>query len=66
VVDTVWGALAEIRAGGVTILLVEQRAQITVEFADRTYVLGNGRIKMELTPRDAGNTDRMVEAYFGS
>jgi branched-chain amino acid transport system ATP-binding protein len=66
VVDTVWGALAEIRAGGVTILLVEQRAQITVEFADRTYVLGNGRIKMELTQRDAGNTDRMVEAYFGS
>jgi branched-chain amino acid transport system ATP-binding protein len=66
VVDTVWGALSEIRAGGVTILLVEQRAQITVEFADRTYVLGNGRIKMELTPRDAGNTDRMVEAYFGS
>jgi branched-chain amino acid transport system ATP-binding protein len=66
VVDTVWGALAQIRAGGVTILLVEQRAQITVEFADRTYVLGNGRIKMELTPRDAGDTDRMVEAYFGS
>jgi branched-chain amino acid transport system ATP-binding protein len=66
VVDTVWGALAQIRDGGVTILLVEQRAQITVEFADRTYVLGNGRIKMELTPRDAGNTDQMVEAYFGS
>jgi branched-chain amino acid transport system ATP-binding protein len=66
VVAAVWGALAQIRAGGVTILLVEQRAQITVEFADRTYVLGNGRIKMELTQRDAGNTDRMVEAYFGS
>lgn len=66
VVETVWGALAEIRAGGVTILLVEQRAQITVEFADRTYVLGNGRIKMQLTQRDAGDTDRMVEAYFGS
>jgi ABC-type branched-subunit amino acid transport system ATPase component len=46
--------------------LVEQRAQITVGFADRTYVLGGGRIKMQLTPRDAGDTDRMVEAYFGS
>ena len=66
VVETVWGALAEIRSGGVTILLVEQRAQITVGFADRTYVLGGGRIKMQLTPRDAGDTDRMVEAYFGS
>jgi branched-chain amino acid transport system ATP-binding protein len=65
VVETVWAALAEIRRGGVTILLVEQRAQITVGFADRTYVLNRGRITMELTPRDAGNTDRMVEAYFG-
>ncbi len=65
-VDTVWSALAEIRGGGVTILLVEQRAQITVSFADRTYVLNNGRIRMELTPRDAGDTQRMVEAYFGS
>jgi branched-chain amino acid transport system ATP-binding protein len=65
VVDTVWNALAEIRSGGVTILLVEQRAQITVGFADRSYVLGAGRIKMELTPADAGDTDRLVEAYFG-
>ena len=48
-----------------TILLVEQRAQITVGFADRSYVLGAGRIKMELTPQDAGDTDRLVEAYFG-
>jgi branched-chain amino acid transport system ATP-binding protein len=66
VVDTVWSALAEIRRGGVTILLVEQRAQITVGFADRTYVLGNGKIKMELTPHQANDTDRMVAAYFGS
>lgn len=66
VVDTVWGALSEIRASGVTILLVEQRAQITVDFADRTYVMSGGSIRMELTPADAGNTDRMVAAYFGS
>jgi branched-chain amino acid transport system ATP-binding protein len=65
VVETVWGALAEIRGRGVTILLVEQRAQITVGFADRTYVLGNGRIKMQLTPEDSEDTSRMVEAYFG-
>jgi branched-chain amino acid transport system ATP-binding protein len=66
VVDTVWGALAEIRGRGVTILLVEQRAQITVGFADRTYVLSNGSVRMQLTPKDADETDRMVEAYFGS
>ncbi len=66
VVQTVWRALGEIRSNGVTILLVEQRAQITVSFADRTYVLGDGSVKMQLTPKDAEDTDRMVEAYFGS
>jgi len=66
VVETVWNALGEIRSTGVSILLVEQRAQITVGFADRTYVLGGGRVRMQLTPQDADATERMVEAYFGS
>jgi branched-chain amino acid transport system ATP-binding protein len=66
VVTAVWEALAEIRRQGVTILLVEQRAQITVAFAERTYVMSNGQVRMTLTPRDAGDTDRMLEAYFGS
>jgi branched-chain amino acid transport system ATP-binding protein len=66
IVDTVLGALAEVRRRGVSILLVEQRAQICVAFADRTYVISNGEIRMTLTPRDAGDTDRMVAAYFGS
>lgn len=66
VVDTVLSTLSDIRSTGVTILLVEQRAQITVGFADRTYVLGDGRVKMQMTPQDADDTERMVEAYFGS
>ena len=66
VVDTVFDALAAIREQGVSILLVEQRAQRTVAFADRTYVLSNGELRMTLTPADASDTARMVAAYFGS
>lgn len=66
VVDTVWDALGQIRSKGVTIMLVEQRAQITVAFADRTYLMSNGEIKTELTPSDAADTSRMISAYFGS
>jgi branched-chain amino acid transport system ATP-binding protein len=65
-VDVVLGALAEIRARGVTMLLVEQRAQRTVALADRTYVMTNGEIKMTLTPADADDTDRIVAAYMAS
>jgi branched-chain amino acid transport system ATP-binding protein len=65
VVDVVFEALGAIRERGVSMLLVEQRAQRTVAFADRTYVLSNGELRMELTPKDAGDTERLVTAYFG-
>jgi len=65
VVNMVFETLAAIRTQGVTILLVEQRAQRTVAFADRTYVISNGELRMTLGPEDAGDTRRMVEAYFG-
>jgi branched-chain amino acid transport system ATP-binding protein len=64
-VDVVFEALAKIRERGVTVLLVEQRAQRTVAFADRTYVLSNGELATSFTPKDADRTDRMVAAYFG-
>jgi branched-chain amino acid transport system ATP-binding protein len=64
IVDVVFQALAEIRARGVSVLLVEQRAQRTVAFADRTYVLGNGELRMILTPADADDTERMIAAYL--
>ena len=65
-VQTVFDALARIREHGVTVLLVEQRAQATVAFADRTYVLSNGELRATLTPQDANDTERLVAAYFGS
>jgi branched-chain amino acid transport system ATP-binding protein len=65
-VDLVFEALGAIREGGVAVLLIEQRAQRTVAFADRTHVLTNGRIATTLGPGDAGDTARMVAAYFGS
>jgi branched-chain amino acid transport system ATP-binding protein len=64
IVDVVLDALTQIRARGVTVLLVEQRAQRTVALADRTYVMTNGEIRMTLTPADADDTDRIVAAYL--
>ena len=66
IVDAVFEALRAIREQGLTIFLVEQRAQRTVAFADRTYVLANGEVRMTLEPKDADDTDRMIDAYFGA
>jgi branched-chain amino acid transport system ATP-binding protein len=63
-VDAVFDALASIRERGVSILLVEQRAQRTVAFADRTHVLVNGAPRMTLSRADAADTDKLVAAYL--
>ena len=65
-VDTVFEALASVRERGVAVLLVEQRAQRTVAFADRTYVLANSELVATLGPKDAGDTERLIAAYMGA
>jgi branched-chain amino acid transport system ATP-binding protein len=64
IVDLVFDALAHIRERGLAVLLVEQRAQRTVALADRSHVLANGRLRLELGPADAADTDRLIAAYM--
>ncbi|MCY7302520.1 MAG: ABC transporter ATP-binding protein [Thermoleophilia bacterium] len=64
VVDVVFDALARVRERGITVLLVEQRAQRTVALADRSYVIANGELRLTLTPGDANDTAKMVAAYL--
>jgi branched-chain amino acid transport system ATP-binding protein len=65
VIDAVFSSLATVRRSGRTIVIVEQRAQRTIAFADRTYVLADGRIRAELGPGDADNGDLLRASYFG-
>jgi branched-chain amino acid transport system ATP-binding protein len=64
IVDLVFDALGRIRERGLAVLLVEQRAQRTVALADRSHVLANGRLRLELGPGDAADTDRLIAAYM--
>ena len=64
IVDLVFDALGRIRERGLAVLLVEQRAQRTVALADRSHVLANGQLRLELGPADAADTDRLVAAYM--
>ena len=65
IVDSVFETLDALRtAGGVAVLLVEQRAQRTIELADRSYVIANGEHRLTLGPDDAADTARLVQAYL--
>ena len=64
-VDTVFEALEKVRNNGKAVLVVEQRAEFTIAFCNRTYVLHDGSITLELKPEDAENVEVLTEAYFG-
>lgn len=65
IVQEVFRIIAEIKAEGTTILLVEQNANKALRIADYAYVLEGGHITHE-GPADALRADpRIVEAYLG-
>ncbi|MCC6802919.1 MAG: ABC transporter ATP-binding protein [Anaerolineae bacterium] len=64
-VESVFGVIRQIKAQGVTILLVEQNAWKALEVADRGYVMETGKIILADTA-DALRTNPQVEhAYLG-
>jgi len=68
IVQTLFETLGQIRDRGVTILLVEQRGLVTVQFADRTHVMANAELRLTLTRNDAADADeltrRLSQAYL--
>ena len=52
-------------AAGITVLLVEQNAQMALSIADRAYVLENGRIAMSGTGKELMASDEIKKAYLG-
>ncbi|HEY8531591.1 MAG TPA: ABC transporter ATP-binding protein [Limnochorda sp.] len=64
-VKEVFRIVQEIRAQGVTVLLVEQNVHQALAVADRAYVLENGRITLEGTGTDPLGDERVRAAYLG-
>jgi len=58
-------ALKEINKEGTTILLVEQNARLALKFAQRAYVLENGRLVLEGASADLLNDPDVKKAYLG-
>jgi len=65
-VATVFEVLAELRAGGTTMLLVEQNALRALRLADRAYVLELGRIGLAGTGTQLLHDPAVARAYLGA
>ncbi|MFQ5931880.1 MAG: ABC transporter ATP-binding protein [Nitrospiraceae bacterium] len=62
---SVFDALKEINQEGTTVLLVEQNAQLALEFAGRGYVLENGSMVLEGSSADLLANPAVKKAYLG-
>jgi branched-chain amino acid transport system ATP-binding protein len=61
----VFDALRTLSAQGLTILIVSQEVERSLELSQRTYVLENGLIALEGRSADLLCDDRVREAYLG-
>ena len=64
-VATLFELVGRIRAGGVTVLLVEQNVRQALALADRGYVLESGRIVLEGRGADLAEQPKVKRAYLG-
>jgi branched-chain amino acid transport system ATP-binding protein len=65
VVENIFEIIKQINGDGVTVLLVEQNAQMALQIAHRGYVLETGRLTLEGPARELLNDPKVRSAYLG-
>jgi branched-chain amino acid transport system ATP-binding protein len=65
IVKEVFHAITELRAAGVSILLIEQNARAALQVADYGYVLETGETVLEGPSAELAANPRVVETYLG-
>ena len=64
-VQEIFDIIRDIHKEGMTILLVEQNAQMALSVADRAYVLETGHVVMDGTGAELLSNERVRNAYLG-
>jgi branched-chain amino acid transport system ATP-binding protein len=66
IVKEIFKTISDLRATGVTILLVEQNARAALEVADFGYVLEMGEIALEGPAAELAKDPRVIDTYLGA
>jgi branched-chain amino acid transport system ATP-binding protein len=65
IVADIFRTVTELRAKGVSVLLVEQNAQAALKIADRAYVMELGEFVLQGTANDIAGNERVAASYLG-
>jgi branched-chain amino acid transport system ATP-binding protein len=66
IVDRTFDIIRQIRAEGVTVIMVEQNAAAALELSDRSYVLEQGRVSLTGTGQALLDDPHVKQAYLGA
>ncbi|HTD91802.1 MAG TPA: ABC transporter ATP-binding protein [Burkholderiales bacterium] len=66
IVERMFDIIRQIRAEGVTVIMVEQNAAAALELSDRSYVLEQGRVSITGTGAALLNDPNVRKAYLGA
>ena len=64
-VEMIFSMIKEINKQGVTVLLIEQNANMALQISQRAYVLENGLVSMSGNASDIANDPMVKKAYLG-
>ena len=65
IVRDIFGIIASLRQGGVSILLIEQNARAALQVADHAYVMETGSITLQGDAESLARDPRVVASYLG-
>ena len=65
IVADIFRTIGELRAAGVSVLLVEQNAQAALQIADRAYVMELGEFILNGPAKDIATNQRVAASYLG-
>ena len=65
IVKEILHTISDLRATGVSILLIEQNARAALQISDYGYVLENGEIALEGPSAELADNPRVIESYLG-
>jgi len=65
IVADIFRTIGELRASGVSVLLVEQNAQAALKIADRAYVMELGEFILSGPAKDIASNQRVAASYLG-
>ena len=66
IVKTIFELIGQLRAQGLTLLLVEQNAHEALRLADRAYLLHSGRIRFSGKTEELRGTQELMDHYLGA